>query len=315
MQLRHGLLYGFAAYGWWGLSPLYFKALHHVPPAVILAHRIVWSVALLVLLLAARRAWPEVRLLIRRPRLWAVLTATTILISINWLVFIYAVSVGRLVESSLGYFINPLFTVVLGMVFLKERLRPAQWGSVLLAAVGVGYLSLTRGGLPWISLVLPVSFGLYGLIRKRVPVSPLVGLFVETSLVGPFALAYALMAHASDDAHRFTDLGTLAILSLAGVITTLPLLWFVAAAQRLPLVTLGFLQYLTPTLQLAVAVGLFGEPFDRARVVTFGLIWAALALFLWDALSLARSRSRGDQRANTGDPIPSEGGSDAVSDG
>ena len=303
---RAGLLYGAAAYAWWGLVPGYFKLVAHVPATVVLGHRIVWSVVLLAAILGVRRRWGEVGAIVRRRSLWPWLGVSTVLIAGNWLVFIYAVATDRLLDASLGYFINPLVMILLGMVFLRERMRPAQWAATGIAACGVGCLSLSHGGLPWIAMVLPVSFGLYGLVRKRAPVGPVSGLFVETALLSPASALYLAWFHFSGqtEAAASNTAATLGLLPLAGVVTTAPLLWFVAAAQRLRLVTLGFLQYLSPTLQFLTAVLVFGEPFGRERAVTFGLIWVALAGFAADSIRRgAREAEAGGSRA----PEPAAG--------
>lgn len=290
-SVRLGLALGAASYAWWGTGPLYFKLIANagVPAPVTLCHRIVWSVVVLLMLIAVRRSWREVGLVARNGRVCLMLAVSTVCIATNWLVYIYSVEVGRVVESSLGYFINPLFTVMLGMVFLGERLRTTQWIAVAIAAAGVIYLTIARGGLPWIAIVLPVSFGFYSLIRKRTPVGPVAGLFIETAMLAPFALGWMLWSHSRPESAAFTTPPTLALLSLAGIMTTVPLLLFVAAAQRLPLVTMGFLQYINPTIQFLTAVLLFGEPFGRDRVIAFTLIWVALAIFIADILRRSRS--------------------------
>lgn len=285
---RAGIGYALGAYALWGLSPFYFKLLNRVPAHLILAHRIAWSALFLAALITLLGQWPQVRAAWRTPRLLGALVASTALVSINWLTFIYSIETGRLADSSLGYFINPLVTVLLGLVFLGERLRPAQWGALLVAAAGVAWLTWARAGLPWIALVLPLSFGGYGLIRKQTPVQPIPGLFIETLLIGPLALACLAWMHAQRPGAPFNEPATIALLSLSGVITAVPLLLFVAGAQRLPLVVLGFFQFLTPTLQLLIAVLAFGEPFGPDRAVAFGLMSLAVAIFIAD---LAR-RSR-----------------------
>jgi chloramphenicol-sensitive protein RarD len=279
---RAGLAYAIGAYAWWGLAPAYFKALGHVPSSLVLAHRILWSALLLAVLVSLGRQWPLVQAVTRQRSLWPWLAASTVLVSVNWLVFIYAIATERLVEASLGYFINPLVTVVLAMAFLGERLRPAQQAAAIIAAGGVAYLWWAVGGLPWIALVLPVSFGLYGLIRKKAPVGALAGLFVETALLAPLAIVYALWAHLDAPSGEVNSPGTLALLSLAGIVTAIPMLWFVAGARRLPLTTMGFLQYLSPTVQLLTAVAVFAEPFPPERMVAFAMIWVALGLFAVD---------------------------------
>lgn len=282
-SLRLGLAYCVGAYVWWGVSGAYFKLLPGVPPVAVLCHRVVWSVLVLVVLLWWGRAWGEVRAAVRRRDVLAWLTVSSLLIAGNWLVFIYSAATNRLVESSLGFFINPLFTVILGMVFLKERLRPAQHFAAALATAALVYLAFTHGGVPWISLALPALFGFYSLIRKRTPVGPLAGLFVETAILGPAAMAYMIWAHTREGA-AFNTAGTWGILSLAGVVTTLPMLWFIAAARRLPLTTVGFLQFINPTLQFLTAVVIFGEPFGRERAIAFSLIWVAVGVFIADSV-------------------------------
>ncbi len=287
---RTGLLYGLAAYTWWGLSALYFKLIPNVPAPVILCNRFVWSVLLLALLITTFKRWHQVREALANRRLLAWLLLTAVLISCNWLIFMYAIATHRLVDASLGYFINPLFTVVLGMVFLRERLTPPRWVAVALAFSGLVYLTIAQGGLPWIAASLPATFGFYSLIRKRTPVDPLTGLFIETAFLSPLALAYLFFTHTRADAAAFNTPGTLAILSLAGAVTTAPLIWFVAAARRLPMVTLGFLQFLNPTLQFLTAVVLFGEPFAGAKLTAFFFIWIAVAVFTADLAWRSRAK-------------------------
>jgi chloramphenicol-sensitive protein RarD len=285
---RAGLAYGVAAYSWWGFAPLYFKLVAHVPATVVLAHRIVWSVVLLAVLISIGRQWRDVRLAIRDKRMQFWLSISTLLIATNWLVFIYSIQTNRLVESSLGYFINPLLMVVLGMVFLGERLRPMQWLAAAIAASGVAWLTFAYGGLPWIALVLPITFGVYGLIRKQAPIGPLPGLFIETTLLAPVAIAYLCWSHAQPDAGSMNASPTLGLLSVAGVVTTMPMLWFVAAARRLPMATLGFLQYISPTLQFFTATLILRESFDQDRAIAFALTWIALGIFVADAARRTR---------------------------
>lgn len=289
-----GIALGIASYTWWGTGPLYFKALTNAgsPAFLSLCHRIAWSLLVLALFIAITRGWASVARVLRNRRTLLALVASTLCIGINWLGFIYAVETNRVLESSLGYFINPLFTVLLGMAFLGERLRAPQWLAVALAACGVAWLTFTRGGLPWIAIVLPVSFGLYSLIRKRTDVGPVVGLFVETALLAPLALVWIIWAHTrpAADASGINTPSTLALLSFAGIMTSVPLVLFAAAARRLPLSTLGFLQYINPTIQLITATVLFGEALDRDRLIAFVLIWIGLAIFVGDLISRATRR-------------------------
>ncbi|MES1240886.1 MAG: EamA family transporter RarD [Acidobacteriota bacterium] len=284
-EARSGFFYGLAAYLFWGLSIFYFKSLGRVAPPEILAHRILWSVPLLFGWLAVRGRLGDLRAVLRTPRTVGILLVTTLLIGTNWLVFITAVESGRVVQSSLGYYINPLLNVVLGMVFLGERLRPVQWMSVALAAIGVLYLALSLGSVPFISLILAVTFGLYGLLRKTVPADGPVGLAVETGLLLPVVLVFLLVRAARGEmAFLHVSRQVDVLLLLAGLVTTVPLLWFTNAVRRLRLATVGFLQYLSPSLQLLIAVAVYGEPFTRTHLVTFSCIWAALGLYSADAL-------------------------------
>ena len=284
-ETRIGVAYAMAAFLFWGLAVLYFKAVAHVPPFEILAHRILWSVPLLVGWLAARGRLGELREALREKRNVGLLLITTVLIASNWLLFIIAVASGRVTQTSLGYYINPLLNVLLGVAFLGERLRRLQVAGVLLAAAGVTYLAVSLGTFPWISLVLAGTFGLYGLLRKTVPVDGPVGLTVETTLLLPVVIVYLIVQTGRGEGtflhgSRTTDV----LLVLAGLVTTLPLLWFTNGVRRLRLATIGFLQYLSPTIQLLLAVLAFGEPFTRTHLVTFACIWGALGLYSVDAL-------------------------------
>ncbi len=276
----------------WGFLPVYFKALAAVPPLEILCHRVVWSVALLVAWATWSGAFGEMRRSLASRRALATLGATTVLISSNWLLFIWAVNSGHVLEASLGYFVTPLVSVLLGVVFLRERLSRAQVLAVTLAGAGVLWLVLGYGRFPWISLALATTFGLYGLLRKSAGIGAATGLLAETALLAPAALAY-LGARAAAGAGAFgIGWGISLLLAAAGAITSVPLVWFAVAVRRLKLSTMGFLQYLTPSLQFALAVWLYREPFTRNHLITFGLIWTSLALYSWDALSRLRGLER-----------------------
>jgi chloramphenicol-sensitive protein RarD len=271
--------------------PIYIRMLAAVPPTAVLAHRIVWSTLFLVLVVSLSRGWRPIIALVRDPRARLWMIASTLCIGVNWLVFIEAVASGRVLQSSLGYFINPLVNVALGMLFLGERPRPLQWAAIGIAAVGVSWLAAAQGGVPWISITLAVSFGLYGLLRKRTPAGPVHGLLVEVLLMLPVGSAWLVVYHTGNAAVAPVNTpGMLALLSLMGVLTSLPLIWFAVAARRLPMVTLGFLQYLTPTLQFIVAVWLFHEPLDPARLSAFGVVWAGVLVFVADSVQRARRR-------------------------
>jgi chloramphenicol-sensitive protein RarD len=285
-EQRSGIGWALAAFGLWGVGPVYFKAVGYVPPLELLAHRVVWCVTLTALLIALGRDWGQLRKGIRDRRTLGTLAFSAALVAVNWFTYIYAVTTDRIVEASLGYFINPLVNVLLGMLFLGERLTRRQLLAVLLALAGTLNLTLSVGAPPWIALTLAVCFGFYGLMRKTVRIEAVNGLFVETAMLAPFASGYLLwLAWRGEGALGTIDLRTDALLLLAGVVTALPLVWFTRAARRLRYITIGLLQYIAPTLQLLIGVLVYGESFTQAHWVTFGLIWAALAVFTWDAIS------------------------------
>jgi len=287
---RQGVIYGLAAYLCWGFFPVYFKSVKVVPPLEMVSHRIVWSLAFLLLLITWKGAWRSMLGLLTLPKSLSVLVATTLLIATNWLVFIYAISVGEVLQSSLGYFINPLVSVMLGWVFLRERLERPQWISLGLAATGVMYLAVQYGSMPWIALILAASFGLYGLIRKALHVEPLVGLTVETLLLAPFALFYLVQLNQQGAGVFLVHSTKLDLLiPMSGVVTAIPLLLFAAATKKLRLATIGFLQYITPTLHFLLAITIFGETFTHTHLVSFLFIWAGLALYSLHAYRTVRA--------------------------
>ncbi|MEZ4389204.1 MAG: EamA family transporter RarD [Candidatus Krumholzibacteriia bacterium] len=291
-RARTGVAFGLAAYLWWGLCPIYFKAVAQVPPLEVLAHRIVWSLLLLSLLMWRRGRLGELRQAVATPRVLLALAASTVLVAVNWFVFIWSVSHAQLLQASLGYFINPLMNVVLGLIVLRERLRPWQWVSLGLATIGVVLLGLRLGQPPVISLVLALSFSLYGLIRKTAAVGATAGLTIETALLAPVALA-ALLIWQAQRTLVFGHVGraTDGLLMLSGVVTALPLVWFAAGARRLRYATMGFLQYVAPTGQFLLAVLAYQEVFSREKLLSFGLIWLALAIYTADtARALRRDR-------------------------
>jgi chloramphenicol-sensitive protein RarD len=280
-----GLLYALAACASLGLIPVYFKAVQAVRPMELLAHRIVWCVLLLAVVLTLQQRWQGLLCCVRNRHLLSLLLISSVLVGTNWLVYIYGVSSGRIVQTSLGYFINPLFSVLLGVVFFRERLRPWQVVGVGVAALGVVYHVCALGQPPWIALAIAGSFGLYGLVRKVAPVEAVVGLTMETLLLLPAALGFLAWQAAkggSNFGQHGLDLDVLVMLS--GVVTAIPLLCFGAAARRLPLSTLGFVQYLAPSMQLGLAVWCYQEPFHGEHAITFGLIWAGLAVFSVEAI-------------------------------
>jgi len=279
-QRRLGIIYALIAYGIWGVLPLYLKALHGVPPVQVVAHRIVWAALLLVVVVTVTRKRDFIAQLRQRPRIIWTFMASSLALSVNWLVYIWAVGQGRVVDASLGYFINPLFSVVLAVVVLKERLRPAQWAAVALAFAGVLWLALLVGQLPWIGLTLAASFGLYGLLRKTASIDALGGLTLETLLLLPVAALYLLSLSAQGHgAWSMANVSLRSLLVAAGPITALPLLCFAAGARRIPLSLVGILQYLGPTLQLALGVFVFHERLPTAKLAGFALIWLGLVLY------------------------------------
>lgn len=279
-----GLLYGLAAYLVWGFFPAFFKAMDTVPSFQVVSHRIVWSLLFLLVLSSRGARWKEVRDAVRDPRSLLLLVSTAILIAVNWLVFIIAVGHGQVLQSSLGYFITPFVSVLLGMIFLKEQLRRLQLISLLLAAGGVIILTICYGSFPWTALILAVTFGSYGLLRKIVKTDALAGLTVETLLLAPAACGYLLvLGWQGKGVFLHTDLRTNLLLMSAGVVTAVPLLLFAAAARRLRLATIGFLQYITPTLHFLLAVLVYNEFFTTSHLTGFLLIWSGLLCYSWDA--------------------------------
>jgi chloramphenicol-sensitive protein RarD len=286
---QQGLLFGIAAYGLWGVLPVYFKALAAVSPIDIVAHRILWSVPFLALLLWVATGRGEFRDVLRNWRTTRLLACTALLIATNWLLYVYAVTAGHILAASLGYYLNPLANVLLGRVVLKEKLSGLQWAAVALAAAGISALAVGALGQLWISLTLCITFAVYGLLRKIAPVDAVAGLSIETTLLFPVAAAWLAWAAASGGASFGTSPRESILLVLAGVVSTTPLLLFTAAARRLQYSTLGMLQFIAPTLQLLIAVVMYGEPFTRTHAVAFGAIWAALALYLAALVRHARA--------------------------
>jgi chloramphenicol-sensitive protein RarD len=289
-QHRSGLIAALGAFAFWGVFPLYLNLLAAVPALEILAHRIVWCCLFVIGWVALRGELGAIRAALANPGTRLRLAATGVLISINWLTYVWAINNGHVVDASLGYFINPLVSVVLGVVVLSERLNRAQWTAVGIAAVGVLYLGIVTGRPPWISLVLAMSFGLYGLIRKIVAVDSLPGLATETLLLTPLAAGYLLWLGVRG-AGSFGQLGlpTDLLLLGSGIATAVPLALFAYGARRIPLSTVGLTQYLAPSMQLLLGVSFFGEPFPRARAIGFTLIWCALAIYAADGVRRSRS--------------------------
>lgn len=283
-----GLAYALGAYLVWGLSPIYFRSVSAASPPEILSWRVVGSVAFLGALVVATRRSGEAWRTLLDPRRLPAFAASTLLISCNWILYIWSVNSGHILEASLGYYVNPLVNVLLGTVFLREALNRRQLAAVALAATGVLTLVSTVGRLPWIALSLATTFGLYGLVRKKARIDAVLGLLVETSMLAPFAAAHLAWLHARGVGRFGTSADLTVLLLAAGVITAVPLVWFTIGVHRLRLSTMGFLQYLGPTLQLLLAVLVYGEPFTRAQAVAFAFVWASLAVYSWDAVRQAR---------------------------
>ncbi len=277
-------MYAVLAYTAWGLLPIYWKFFGQIPPAEVVSHRIIWSLVFLGGLLVLQHRQPEFTQLWGDRQRLGVLLATALLLAFNWGLYVYGVNSDRVVETSLGYFINPLVSVLLGFVFLKERLQLGQKLAVLLAAVGVANFIWHFGAVPWIALALACSFAVYGLLRKVVAVSPMVGLAMETLLIAPLALILVGYGAATGSGHLGRGWPTLLLFMGAGIVTSMPLLWFNNAAKRMQLSTLGFFQYMAPSLQLLLGVFLYHEPFTATHTVTFGCIWLALVLYSFTAL-------------------------------
>ena len=278
--MNTGIVYASLAYLSWGLFPLYFRQVAAVPALEVVLHRTLWSLVFVLALLAMRRQWAWMREVLRQPRVLGAFALSALLLAANWLTYVWAVNNGHVVDASLGYFILPLVNVALGYVFLHERPRPGQWLAVTVAAAGVLWLTVLTGRLPWIALVLALSFGFYGLLRKVAVLGALEGLTLETLLLAPVTLAVlGAWAWQGQGALVQGDATTLGWLVLAGPVTAIPLLWFAAGARRIPLATMGILQYIAPSLQLALGVWLFHEAFDVSRLAGFVLIWAALLVY------------------------------------
>ena len=278
---RAGLALGLAAYGLWGVLPIYFKALKAIPAVDIVAHRVLWSLPFLALLILLSKGWAKVRAALSRPKTIGVLTLTALLIGGNWLLYVYAVTGGHILAASFGYYLNPLANVLLGRFVLKEKLNRLQWFAVAIAAAGISVLAAGALSQLWISLTLCVTFALYGLLRKIVAADAVTGLGIETALLFPIAILWLGWRAAAGAPIMGTTSFETGLLVAAGVVSTTPLLLFTAAAKRLPYSTLGMLQFIAPTLQFLIAVAVYGEPFTIAHAIAFPLIWTAMVLYVF----------------------------------
>ena len=288
--MNSGIWYALGAYVLWGLFPIYWKWLHHVPAIELIGHRISWSFILLMIVIFLTGQWAKLRSTLTR-RVLGIYLIAGILLSLNWLVYVWGVNTEHVVETSLGYFINPLFSVLLGMIFLKERLRPLQWLPIGLAALGVIYLTWTYGSLPWIALSLTFTFGFYGLVKKISPLGSLYGLTLETGLVFLPALGYLIYVESvGQGAFGHTSVVSDLLMIGAGVVTTIPLLMFASAAKRIPLTMVGIMQYIAPTLQFLIGVLIYKEPFSTTSLIGFSMVWAALLIFWVEGVMARRAR-------------------------
>jgi chloramphenicol-sensitive protein RarD len=278
--MDQGILYAIGAYISWGVLPVYWKVLHHVPSLQVLGHRIVWSFLFLLVIILLTKKWTAFRQAISQRRGLLVFSLAALLIGFNWMIYIWAVGAGFIIETSLGYFINPLLNVLIGVIILREHLRRFQWIPIVLAAGGVIYLTIAYGRLPWIALALAISFGIYALVKKTAPLGSLFGLTLETGILFLPALVWLLIIGSTGQG-AFLQMGlpTDLLLVGTGLVTTAPLLMFASAAQRIPLSLLGIIQYVAPTLQFLIGVFLYKEPFDHSQLIGFGIVWLALVLF------------------------------------
>ncbi|MCE0493717.1 EamA family transporter RarD [Vibrio salinus] len=291
-QAQKGVIFALAAYLLWGIAPIYFKQLTLVSPFEILSHRVVWSFVLLSLLIHISRQWGLIRQLFRSGKTIALLCITSLLVGSNWLIFIWAISNNHMLDASLGYFINPIINVILGLVFLQERLRKMQWLAVTLAMAGVAVQLFVFGSIPFVAIALALSFGFYGLLRKKIAVDAVTGLFIETLVLFPVAAIY-LTGFANSPTSNLANnsLWLDFLLFSAGIVTTIPLLCFAGAAKRLRLSTLGFFQYIGPSIMFLLAVIVYGETFSTDKAITFTFIWGALIIFSLDGLKNRRSKT------------------------
>ncbi|MEU7639690.1 EamA family transporter RarD [Streptomyces sp. NPDC059101] len=286
---RAGLAYGLAAYTMWGLLPLYWHLLDAASPSEILAHRMMWSLPVALIILAALRRWSWIRPLLRQPKRLALVLVGAVVISLNWFLYIWAVNAGHVLEASLGYFINPLVSIAFGVLVLRERLRPLQWAAVAVGTLAVVVMTVAYGRMPWIALGLALSFATYGLVKKGVKLDGIEGFSAETALQVLPALGYLVFLGVRGESVFVTGgTGQALLLSACGIATAVPLICFGASAMRLPLTTIGMLQYLAPTFQFLLGLTVFGEEMPPERWAGFALVWAALVMLTWDALRTAR---------------------------
>lgn len=300
VRAKQGVIFALAAYTFWGVAPVYFKLVKQVPAFEILAHRIIWAFVLVLILIIAMRRMDRILPIVRSPKLILRLALATVLLGGNWFLFIWAINTDHLLDASLGYYINPLLNVAIGMAFFGEKMRRLQLVAIAMAVLGVAIQIITFGAVPWVALALASSFAIYGAIRKRLPVDSISGLWLETALLAPFMLGYLMFfanSSASDLTANSWHLNLLLV--AAGLVTTVPLLCFTAAAQRIRYSTLGFFQYIAPSMMFLLAVLAYGEPLEESKLITFIIIWGALALYTVDSV-LQRQRNK---RAVVQEPV------------
>jgi len=303
VRARQGVFFALAAYSFWGFAPIYFKSVQQVPAFEILAHRIIWAFILVFILIVGLKRLNRLKPIIRSPKMMFRLTVATCLLGGNWFLFIWAVNANHMLDARLGYYINPLLNVAIGMAFFQEKMRRLQLFAIGLAIVGVGIQVVTFGSVPWVALALASSFAIYGAIRKRLPVDSISGLWLETTLLVPVMLGYLLFFADSPSADMTANSWQLNVLLMAaGLVTTIPLLCFTAAAQRIRYATLGFFQYIAPSLMFILAVNLYDEPLAESKLITFVIIWSALALYTFDSV-IQRQRNRRLKKSAVQEPI------------
>ena len=300
VRAKQGVIFALAAYTFWGVAPVYFKLVKQVPAFEILAHRIIWAFVLVLILIIAMRRMDRILPIVRSPKLILRLALATVLLGGNWFLFIWAINTDHLLDASLGYYINPLLNVAIGMAFFGEKMRRLQLVAIAMAVLGVAIQIITFGAVPWVALALASSFAIYGAIRKRLPVDSISGLWLETALLAPIMLGYLMFfanSSASDLTANSWHLNLLLV--AAGLVTTVPLVCFTAAAQRIRYSTLGFFQYIAPSMMFLLAVLAYGEPLEESKLITFIIIWGALALYTVDSV-LQRQRNK---RAVVQEPV------------
>ena len=288
--MNKGIFYGIGAYVLWGFFPIYWKHLHDVPALQVIGHRISWSFIMLLVYILLTGQWKEFRSVSFEWKTVGIYSIAAVLLSLNWLIYVWGVNAGFIIETSLGYFINPLLSVLLGVLFLHERLRPTQWIPIGLATLGVGYLTVVYGRPPLIALSLALTFGFYGFVKKLSPLGSLYGLTLETGIVFPVALIYLIFVGLTGTGAFMNDNPSVSLLLIgAGIVTTIPLLLFSSAAKLIPLALIGMLQFIAPTIQFLIGVFVYNEPFDRAHLIGFSIVWLALIIFALESYMANRA--------------------------